>query len=180
MRPYCLVVLGFVIASCDYRGGAATGTVLEITNFHAPTEQWSFRPIQGAEIVVYWEGYKPLYSHGGRAYCLAVASTTSDAHGNFFVPGIKMPKVVNGIEDINAMSLAYVPGFKMLRPHEHSHPIFARRSLHGPTVHVFRRAADSSDQDTREELFYTAAFCPSREFLEANQRLQPTRADPRG
>ncbi len=180
MRICCITLLCCVLASCDYRGGAATGTVLEITNFDAPIEQWSFRPIQGAEIVVYWEGYKPLYSHGGRAYCLAVASTTSDAHGNFFVPGTRLPKAVNGIEDIAPVSLAYVPGFKMLRPHEHLHPIFARRSLNGPTFHVFRRAADSSDQDTREELFYTAGFCPSREFVEANPRLQPTRADSRG
>jgi hypothetical protein len=173
MRSFCIIVLCCVIASCDYRGCAATGTVLEVTNFEAPPEQWSFRPIQGAEIVVYWEGYKPLYSHGGRAYCLATASTTSNAHGSFFVPGISMPRAVSGIEDVTAVSLAYVPGFVMLRPHEHSHPIFARRSVNGPTIHVFRRAKDSIHQDARENLLYNASFCPSQAFSEANPYEAP-------
>lgn len=170
MRPLAIIGLCCLVAACDYRCGPATGTVLEVENFEAPPEDWKFKPIQGAEIVVYWEGVKPAGPDSGRAYCLASVNTTSDAQGKFFVQGLKVPRAVSEIKNIATVSLAYVPGFVALRPHEHSHPIFARSSVEGSSVHVFRRAQDPSRSDLREDVFYTAKSCPSDEFLEAGKR----------
>jgi hypothetical protein len=180
MRSLFIIALFCLVASCGYRGRAAEGTVLEVTNFGAPSEDWKFKPIEGAEIAVYWEGFKPLYSHGGRTYCLAITYTNSDSDGRFHVEGPRVPRAVDGITEITPVSLAYVPGFAQLRPHEHKSSTWADSSTNHAAVHVFRRAEDPNSQDVRGDAFYNAKFCPSEEFQEANKRLQPTRENARG
>ena len=180
MRSLLVIVVCCLVASCGYRGRAAEGTVLEVTNFGVPPEDWKFRPIEGAEIAVYWEGLKPSGFHGGRAYCLAVTYSTSDSEGRFHVEGQTVPRAVDGITNIDAVSLAYVAGFVQLRPHEHKSSIWASASANHAFLHVFRKADDPASQDVRADAFYNAKFCPSKEFLEPNKRLQPTRENARG
>jgi hypothetical protein len=145
--------------------------VLEVTNFEAPSEQWKFRPIQGAEVAVYWEGYQPIYSHGGRNYCLAIVHTTSDSDGGFDVEGRRVPRAVGGITQITSVSLAFVPGFVELRPHEHKSSVWGDQSAKLPVVHVFRRGKGDDDQDVRADVFAVDKSCPSEEFRQADERL---------
>lgn len=169
MRPVVILAMCCVVASCDYRGGPATGTVLEVENFRAPLGEWTLKPIQGAEILVYWEGFRPSGPDSGRTYCLAIAHATSDAQGAYLVPGLKVPRAVSGIEDIVTVSLAYVPDFVEVRPHEYAHLIFAQTSRGGPSVHVLRKAEPPEKADVRENVFHGAKFCPSEEFLAAHK-----------
>jgi hypothetical protein len=164
MRSLFLIALCCLLASCGYSCRDTRGTVLEVTNFEAPPEQWKFRPIQGAEIAVYWEGYKPLYSHGGRNYCLAIVQTTSDSDGHFDVEGRRVPRAVGGITQITSVSLAFVPGFVELRPHEHKSSVWGDQSAALPVVHVFRRGEDPRDPDVRAAALSAVKFCPSEEF----------------
>ena len=167
MRSLFIIAMCGLVASCDYRGSAKEGTVLEVTNFEAPSTEWKFRPIPGAEIAVYWEGLRRWPSHGGRAYCLAVTYVTSDAAGRFHAEGRSVPRAVDGISEITPISLAYVPGFVQLRPHEHDSSIWGESPTNHPAVHVFRRAG-RNDADVRADALYNAKFCPSAEFRETH------------
>jgi hypothetical protein len=173
MRSLFTIALCCLLASCgDYHGPPAYGKVLAVTNFEEPTDQWKFAPIQGAEDLVLWYGYKPGFAHG-KSMCLKKLYAKSDADGWFRVGGWTMPKVVGGIEDIRPVTYAYVSGLVELRYQERWHPIWTRESPDDPEVHVFRRVEDPSNPDDRSNAFVNARFCPSEEFAEANKRLQP-------
>ena len=169
MRSLAIIASCYAAAGCDYRGDAATGAVLEVENFRAPPEDWKFKPIQGAEVFVYWEGSR-MMGHSILGYCLASVYATSDAQGTYFVQRLKISREVSGIGHIVTVSRAYVPGFVELRPDEHSHPIFTRWPPHRPSVHVFRKAEEPGSADRREAVFSASQFCPSDEFLEATKR----------
>jgi len=101
-RNIGFVLIAFLMSACEVShtlsGGAETGKVVDMT---------TSKPIPDAIVVVEWTGH---LGYSG-TFCLHAATTKSDEHGKYIVPGWVKESKYSGATDRDVYVAAYKPGY---------------------------------------------------------------------
>jgi hypothetical protein len=165
LRIGSMALAALSLAGCDNHGQAASGYVYEVVNFDEQPPYWKFEPLEGAEVVIVWNGLTSALAAQASS-CLRAVTTKTDSEGHFFGAAWSAKREGSSVSRIDSWSAVFKPGF--IEVSRQDQPTYAAWPA-GRDVHVLVKSNDPPPGYDREHALSALQSCPPAPAVTSTQ-----------